>query len=617
MQILGIARTMTDRPSRIKNFSRSATGSLARRVLYASLALVGLPLLVHTFFLYRREYNLNVRDAFESLSYLSENRSLYLNQLILNQQNLLEGLSDDLPLAAAERDTLLIQEAKEYEVEQFLYIQIENGEPLCQDPICQDPSFRPFLQEALQKDKFGFINPFSEEKNYELIVGRTLPSPKDPQALFCVITSATQILERLSEIRDTVYPLRLSLIDEQGLIFLSTEEGLAGTKLAESTEAMEWDPYEELPNAWFLETPSESKLAVKRAIEGTDLVLLVDVPEKSIADLQLKDYLFRIGTFLFFVCLLGGGIVFWFTQRVAQPLKVLGDTMARVAEGALHVRFKTDPMGFEINAIGQQLNQMLDSLLTHQQAAERERIARERLAQELKIGQEIQASMLPTHLPQFPSLDIAPGYLAAREVSGDFYDLYIREDGKLFIAIADAADKGISACLYSLSFRSMLRTAAATKEDLSAIIQTANALLLHDTAESHFFITAWIGLYDPKTRCLQYSSHGHPPAYLRTQRGLELLTTGGMALGVQAVTSEVKEKRLQSQELLLLYTDGVIEAQDGDRQLFGKRRLEEFLRSCQSPSAQGVVELLQEELHLFCGGASQADDLTLLALIQK
>lgn len=610
---------MDDRSIRIKSFSRRATGSLARRVLYASLALLGLPLLIHTFFLYQREYSQTEEKIFESLRYLAESRALYIEQMIRNQQALLRAVSDELPLLAETRNAFLEKEAKEYEIDQMFYVELEDGKPLCEDALCKDPSFIPFIQEAINSEFFVFINPFSEGQHYRLFVGKTVPSSGNPKALFIVATQTKILLAHLTHLEDSVYPLRLSLIDESGLIFLSTQEGLTGKKLAQPTEGLSWTLYDKIPNSWYFQEDKKVFLAVKIPIEGTDYTLLVDTPEKNVADLQVNDYIFRIATFLFFVCILGGSIVIWFTYRVSKPLRSLGQSMQRISEGATHVRFVPDPMGFEINAIGIQLNQMLDSLLAHQAQSERERMGRERLAQELKIGHQIQANMLPTHFPECPSLDVAPGYLSAREVSGDFYDFYAKEDGRFLIAMADGADKGISACLYSLSFRSMLRTAAATKDDLVSIVQTANSLLLCDTAESSFFITAWIGLYDPKTRKLQYCSYGHPPAYLCSTTGdILALSTEGMALGIQEVSTVIGEKTLQKGDLLFLYTDGVIEAHDLERQLFGKKRLKEFLYRCKErQSAQKIVDRILEEVHLFCSNAPQSDDLTLLAVIQK
>jgi sigma-B regulation protein RsbU (phosphoserine phosphatase) len=609
---------MADRLIRIKTFSHGATGSLARRVLYGSLALLGLPLIVHTFFLYHREYDESVKSAFQSLSYLAEGRVLYLEHMIRNQERLLNVLVDEIPQSPEARRMFLEQEAQKSGVTQLLYVELDNGEPVCDDSLCQDPSFLPYLQDAAKRENYAFVNPYAKEKYYRFFVGKTIPSSGNPKALFFIATKSSRILKYMTEVGNSPLPLRISLLDESGKIFLSTKQWFVGKKVAKATCTISCIPYKDVQNAWFLKMEGETYLAIKSPIRGTDYTLLVDIPERSISKLQLKNYFYRIGSFILIVCLLGGAIVFWFTHRISKPLRSLGAAMQRIADGATHVRFKPDPMGFEINAIGVQLNQMLDSLIAHQQEAERERISRERLAQELKIGHEIQAGMFPIQFPDTPSLDIAPGYLPAREVSGDFYDLFPLDNSRILIAIADAADKGISACLYSLSFRSMLRTAAVTKGDLATIVKTANTLLMHDTAESNFFITAWIAIYDLNTKSLQYCSQGHPPAYLRNAKGnLEALSTSGMALGVVEVEPEIQLRKLQKNDLLFLYTDGVIEAHDSDRQLFGKARLKEYLERSKAASSQAVVDQLMEEIHLFCSGAPQADDLTLLSIIQK
>lgn len=608
---------MADRPKRIKSYHRGASKSLALRVLYGSLVLLGLPLLLHTLFMYRREYQINMRDAFEMVHSLTESRVFLIEQMIHNQQNILASLADDLPSTREEKDAFLKDQVLQFEIETVLYVEIKSGKFLCDDILCVEPSFLPFLQEAIKKDRFVFINPFSATRLFRLFVGQTLPSAENPQGLLLIGTKSSHILDQLTHLEDSPYPLSLSLIDESGLIFLSTEKGLTGRKIDEASEGLSWERYKKKQNAWYLKSLSDTYLAIKIPIQGTGYMMLATTPESSIADLHLRDYLYRIGSFLLIVCIIGGGVVFWLTQRIAKPLRTLGDVMQRISEGAVHLRFKRDPMGFEINQIGFQLNQMLDALFAHQQEAQRERIIRERLAQELKIGHEIQASMLPKHLPELRSLDLASSYLAAREVSGDFYDFFIMEDSRLLIAVADAADKGISACLYSLSFRSMLRTAAATKKDLASIVKTANDLFRRDAEESSFFITAWIGLFDPATRTLQFCSQGHPPAYLRTNTKIKMLSTSGMALGIGPIEPLVQEIQLHENDLLILYTDGVIEAHDSDRQLFGKERFSEFLLRCKANSAQEIVDQLLEEVHLFCNGVAQADDLTILAILQK
>ena len=601
---------MADRSITIKPFARRAAGSLAQRVLFTSIALLILPLLIHTFLLYKREYRENVDDALVTMRSLAESRSLYVEQTIENQEMILQALSDEIPETSEARQEFLLRQAKEYEIDQLIYVAFADQKSVCDDFVCSDPTFRPFLS-AKGPDEFVFINPDASEHRDWLYVGKKIAPSGQAAGALLIATPATRILERLKYREYSPYPLRLSIVDDTGSLLLGGENEKPLEVLSKKSAPIQ-------PDSWMLKTKSGDFLAVQIPIKGTHYTLMLDVPEESIAHLQIRDYIFRIASLLFFICVLGGGILIWFTHLFSKPLSSLCSVMKRVSDGATHIRFKSDRMGFEINVLGQQLNQMLDAMLSHQQEAERERIARERLAQEFRIGHQIQASMLPADLPDCPSLDIAPGFLAAREVSGDFYDLFMLKDGRLLIAIADAADKGISACLFSLSFRSMLRTSAAILNDLNSIVNAANDLLLRDTAASSFFITAWIGIYDPKTRELNYCSQGHPPAYVRHPNGeIVELPAKGMALGVEVIHPQIEKTTLGANDLLLLYTDGVIEAMDPYHQLFGKGRLKEFLQRCKKNTPHALVEQLLDEVHLFCSGAAQTDDLTLLAVRVK
>ena len=602
LALRGIAKTMADPSITIKPFARKAAGSLAQRVLFVSVLLVGLPLLVHTFFLYHREYRENVDDTLLTMRSLAESRALILEQTIQNQELIIQALIEDLPAVPQDRQEFLKRAAQEYELDQLIDVDFMDHKAVCDDFLCHDPTFGPFLS---QGDTFVFMNPHAQGRKHWLYVGKAIVASGQKTGALLAATSAKRLLKQL-DFRDRPYPLRLSIIDETGTFLLSSKK--------ETLHVQHFIPGSK-PDTWMLKTEIGDYLAVKIPIEGTNYMLMLDVPEESIQNLQMKDYFFRIASMLFFIVVVGGGALLLFTHRISKPLRSLCFVMKRVSEGGTHMRFDADRMGFEINVLGQQLNQMLDALLTHQQEAERERFARERLAQELRIGHQIQASMLPTELVDYPSLDIAPGFIAAREVSGDFYDFFTLKDGRLLIAIADAADKGISACLFSLSFRSILRTAAAVLNDLPSIVQSANSILLRDTAASSFFITAWIGIYDPKTRELSYCSQGHPPAYLRKVNGeLIELPAPGMALGLEAIYPKIEQIKLEVHDLLFLYTDGVIEATDPYQQLFGKARLKEFLVRCKKGSNHAFVEQLIEEIHLFCNGAPQSDDLTLLAI---
>jgi len=334
--------------------------------------------------------------------------------------------------------------------------------------------------------------------------------------------------------------------------------------------------------------------------------------------LYKNNYEIRTKEIFLIIFILFGVAAIWISRRMAKPLKALSHVMARVREGDLTSRFQKDRMGFEINALGSQFNQMLDAFAHHMESAKKERAAKELFESELEIGYQIQKSLLPPQVPLFEGLDIAAGFLSAKEVAGDFYDLY-EQDGKLFIAIADAAGKGVSACLYSLCVRSFLRSFTAASLDLAEIVKKTNQLFCLDTKDSGVFVTAWVGIYDPLTSMLQYSSCGHcPPLLKKEDQTLLELKTSGTALGViDFHTVETATVPFREGDTLLLYTDGVREAHNSSGKLFGKARLLELFRASKAPRAQSLLDTLMKEVAHFATGAPQHDDLTLLVIRKK
>lgn len=353
-------------------------------------------------------------------------------------------------------------------------------------------------------------------------------------------------------------------------------------------------------------------------IGETGISVRLSVEKKEIKGLHQQSYYLRFAATVFFVGIIGGGCVFLFTRRIAKPLRHLSKTMERVSEGAAHVRYTPDWMGFEINALGLQFNETLDGLLRHAGEAERERLHREKLAKELSIGHEIQSNLLPTHAPGFHGLDIASAYFAAKEVNGDFYDLFKMPDGRLLIAVCDTAGKGISACLFALGLRSILRALASTATDLAELVRMANDVYWIDAHSASMFSTLWIGIFDPRTKRLIYCSQGHPPAFLVRGAQLEELWTEGIALGAQKVDHiPTKEILMTEGDLLVLYTDGIVEAHNSENKLFGKNRFTEILMKKQKSSAQNLADRIIEEVRLFTGAAAQHDDMTLLVISVK
>jgi sigma-B regulation protein RsbU (phosphoserine phosphatase) len=340
------------------------------------------------------------------------------------------------------------------------------------------------------------------------------------------------------------------------------------------------------------------------------ITLSLGTSNERVYELQKSHLFFRIGTFIVLVGLIGGGLVALFLRKLGKPLRALCLTMKRVAEGAVHSRYVPQMWGFEINAVGRTFNETLDEMLIHSQEAENQRLKREKLAQELRLGHEIQASMLPKEFPKEVHFEITAGCLPANEVGGDFYDVFPLGGGKTLIAVADVAGKGISACLFSLGLRSSLRALAANLDSLAEVVKKGNELFLADAEETSQFATLWIAILEDKR--LHFISLGHPPALLKREGAIHELSTQYSALGAMPYGSiEAKAIDLQPGDEILLYSDGATEAMDVDGKLYGVSRLKTAFLQC--GQTDGAKEIL-EEIQRFSHGAVQHDDLTVLYL---
>ena len=563
-------------------------GSLALRVLLICTVLLVIPLLLHTFIVYRQDYLIKMRELFLELTILGKGREQFLEKVIsLRQENLdlIAQIVEGKP--ADERDQLLEQIKEQESLTTLAYVpgSLQTSEKtvyLASDPLTG------IKQLYLSKPISGG----------ELLLG----------------LAAQDVIDRLTLFESAAYPFQLSLLDEAGNIFVREGPKIGG---GESLKIFSLADIEKQPlfSRFMRIEKKGGHIGLKVPVNGTSFSLLIDIPQGAILQVESHEMLSRMSILFLLILCLGGGAAVWLTRRMARPLKALCGVMESVGEGDLRARFRNDFMGFEINVLGKNFNRMIDSLLKHMEEAKNQRVARELLVQELKIGHEIQKSILPREMPEVPGLDIAAGFLAAQEVAGDFYDLfYKQEQNRLVLAIADASGKGVSACLYSLCVRSMLRSFASTQDDLSETIRATNNLFCQDTGDTGTFVTAWVASLDMNTRQLHYSSCGHPPAILKRKNGsIEELSTPNMALGVMPF-EQISSASIQlfSGDLLILYTDGLLEAHDPKMQLFGKARILEIVNALPETSAEEMIQIFLNKVALFAREAAQFDDLTLL-----
>jgi serine phosphatase RsbU (regulator of sigma subunit) len=263
----------------------------------------------------------------------------------------------------------------------------------------------------------------------------------------------------------------------------------------------------------------------------------------------------------------------------------------------------------------------VETHLTLRRLQEQLESANQRMARELALAGQVQASFLPSKLPSIPGWDLAVTLKPARATSGDFYDVHLTADGKLGLLIADVVDKGVGAALYmALSWALIRAYSAEYPSQPELVFNAVNRRLLTDTSADQF-LSAFYGVVDPHTGTLTYCNAGHYPPYI-LGRGNgnkpRSLPRTGMLLGVEPEeTWSQASIQLAPGDVLVLYTDGILDAEDAGGEFFGRDRLLTTLRANLERSAQEIQEALLEAVADFTRGAEQSDDIALVVAVRE
>ena len=246
-------------------------------------------------------------------------------------------------------------------------------------------------------------------------------------------------------------------------------------------------------------------------------------------------------------------------------------------------------------------------------------LAHETVARELALAGQIQANFLPRNLPNVPGWELAAMLRPARETSGDFYDVIPLPSGRLGIVIADVADKGMGAALYMALSRTLIRTYAIEYDNQpELVLSAANRRILADTGAGQF-VTVFYGVLDPTSGELVYSNAGHnPPYHLSARDGnvIQELDRTGVPLGIlDGGTWQQRVVHLAPGDVLLLYTDGITEAQNAQGTFFDEDRLREAVRANLGRSAQDIQDGVIAQVDAFVSDTPQFDDIAMMVVV--
>jgi serine phosphatase RsbU (regulator of sigma subunit)/anti-sigma regulatory factor (Ser/Thr protein kinase) len=287
--------------------------------------------------------------------------------------------------------------------------------------------------------------------------------------------------------------------------------------------------------------------------------------------------------------------------------------MLQLGERRSDQEYSSDDLRLLNNLAPQAAAALRVAQLAYQQQVEARR--RERIEQELRVAGIIQQTLLPKEIPTPDGWQFAAHWQPARTVGGDFYDFVRLQEGRLMIAIGDVTDKGVPAALVMASTRTILRAAAERLVSPGEILRRANDVL-HPDMPSKMFVTCLCAVLDPRTGRMQYANAGHNAALQRTKDGVIELRARGMPLGLMpGMHYEEKETTLALDDTVFMYSDGLVEAHNEAREMFGMGRLESLIG--QHAGGDALIAYLCDALLSFTGAAWEQEDDVTFVVVQR
>jgi len=245
------------------------------------------------------------------------------------------------------------------------------------------------------------------------------------------------------------------------------------------------------------------------------------------------------------------------------------------------------------------------------------------MKRDLEIAREIQRWLVPAKPPEVPGADIAFATRPANTVAGDYYDVFYRaadaaapDDPRLLLVVADVAGKSVPAALLMATFQASLQTLSAARTSLAELVAGLNRYACAHSLGGLRFTTAFIAELDPATRALSYICAGHNAPVLRSVTGgVERLDAGGLPFGIDTQAPyELGRAQLSRGDLLMIFTDGLVEAINQKGEEYGEGRLLEMLNTVPGESAAETQRFIMQSVDAFVGATRQHDDITCLIL---
>lgn len=349
---------------------------------------------------------------------------------------------------------------------------------------------------------------------------------------------------------------------------------------------------------------------------GWTVVLSCDKSEitKGISEIRIMQFSMYTA-FVIILCI----FMFLLIWQFLRPILRFARTAQSIAQGDFNVKLPKVQSRDEIYYLGRALHRMQSHLAKYIDELKDINQEKGRIESELNIASQIQMSMIPKIYPPYPDrddIDIYGMLKPAKAVGGDLYDFYLRDE-KLFFCIGDVSGKGVPASLVMAVTRSLLRMVSAQESNPDRIVTSINGSM-SDMNDSNMFVTLFAGVLDLPTGRLRYCNAGHnAPVLIDSNTGkvtmLDVKPNVPIAV-VPDIKFEGQETVITPGTAIFLYTDGLTEAENADKQLFGEERMTEQLEKSTQQNSKGIIQQMLEAVHSHVKDAEQSDDLTMVAI---
>lgn len=360
---------------------------------------------------------------------------------------------------------------------------------------------------------------------------------------------------------------------------------------------------------------SDGKLA---AVVGIDFDL------KKISVILSKSIGILFTIILGFSVLLMVSVFYMTRKRVVEPIKEIEEKTAAFAESSHDVNTVSqyfckveDDSENEIDILGKNINTMMQEIDSYISENGKMTAEKERIGMELEMASKIQNAVLSKVFPEHATFKLYASMDPAKEVGGDFYDFFMLDDDHLALVIADVSGKGIAAALYMMVSKIYIENTLKNLKSPALTLESANEKLCANNA-ADMFVTVWLGVLDLKTGVITASNAGHEyPVIKEAGKDYKLIkdTHGFVIGGIPGMKYTDYEIKLNPGDELFVYTDGVPEATNADKELFGTANMLTALneKACGEPKEN--ISTVKASIDAFVKDATQFDDITMLNLV--